>query len=177
MKEFIICVDENDVEIGCIEKMEAHIKGILHRAVSIFVFNFKNELLIQKRYKGKYHSPNLWTNTCCTHPNKNESIYDAAKRRLKEEMGFCCNLTEVFSFIYYINLDNNLIENEFDHVYLGRYSGEIYANALEVEDYKWISLNELKNELKKNPKNYTYWFKYIMKNYIKEIENKLNLLY
>ena len=148
MKEIIICVDKNDNEVGHIEKMEAHIKGLLHRALSIFVFNEKNELLLQKRYSGKYHSPGLWTNTCCTHPNKDESTDDAAVRRLQEEMGFSCGLKEVFSFMYYIKFDNNLIEHEFDHVYFGRYSNEISINPLEVEDYKWISLDNIKIDLK-----------------------------
>ena len=174
MKEIIICVDKNDNEVGHVEKMEAHIKGLLHRALSIFVFNEKNELLLQKRYSGKYHSPGLWTNTCCTHPNKNESTDDAAIRRLQEEMGFSCELKEVFSFMYYIKFDNDLIEHEFDHVYFGRYSNEISINPLEVEDYKWISLDNIKVDLKTNPDNYTFWFKYIIENHIKEIEENLN---
>ena len=174
MKEIIVCVDENDNEVGHIEKIDAHIKGILHRALSVFIFNEKNELLLQKRYSGKYHSPSLWTNTCCTHPNKNESTNSAAKRRLKEEMGFSCNLKEVFSFMYYIKFDNNLIEHEFDHVYFGRYSGKVNINPLEVEDYKWKSINDIKIDIDSNPEKYTYWFRYIMKNYTKEIEENLN---
>ena len=174
MEEIIVCVDENDNEIGHIEKMDAHIKGLLHRALSIFIFNEKNELLLQKRYSGKYHSPGLWTNTCCTHPNKDESTDDAAIRRLQEEMGFSCDLKEVFSFMYYIKFDNDLIEHEFDHVYFGRYSNEISINPLEVEDYKWISLDNIKVDLKTNPDNYTFWFKYIIENHIKEIEENLN---
>lgn len=174
MKEIIICVDKNDNEVGHIEKMNAHIKGLLHRALSIFIFNEKNELLLQKRYSGKYHSPGLWTNTCCTHPNKDESTDDAAIRRLQEEMGFSCDLKEVFSFMYYIKFDNDLIEHEFDHVYFGRYSNEISINPLEVEDYKWISLDNIKVDLKTNPDNYTFWFKYIIENHIKEIEENLN---
>ena len=174
MKEIIICVDKNDNEVGHIEKMDAHIKGLLHRALSIFIFNEKNEPLLQKRYSGKYHSPGLWTNTCCTHPNKDESTDDAAIRRLQEEMGFSCDLKEVFSFMYYIKFDNDLIEHEFDHVYFGRYSNEISINPLEVEDYKWISLDNIKVDLKTNPDNYTFWFKYIIENHIKEIEENLN---
>ena len=154
--------------------MDAHIKGLLHRALSIFIFNEKNELLLQKRYSGKYHSPGLWTNTCCTHPNKDERTDDAAIRRLQEEMGFSCDLKEVFSFMYYIKFDNDLIEHEFDHVYFGRYSNEISINPLEVEDYKWISLDNTKVDLKTNPDNYTFWFKYIIENHIKEIEENLN---
>lgn len=174
MKEIIICVDTNDNEIGYIEKMDAHVKGILHRALSIFIFNDKNEVLLQKRYSGKYHSPSLWTNTCCTHPNKNENTIAAANRRLEEEMGFSCSLTEVFSFLYYVEFDNNLIEHEFDHVFFGRYNGNIKINPLEVEDYKWISLDEILADLKRNPNNYTFWFKYIIDNHIDEIKNNIN---
>ena len=174
MKEIIICVDEKDKELGYIEKMDAHINGVLHRALSVFIFNEKNELLLQKRYSGKYHSPSLWTNTCCTHPNKNEDTAYAAKRRLQEEMGFSCDLKEVFSFIYYIKFDNNLIEHEFDHVFFGKYNGSINFNTNEVENYKWISLNELKKDIKLNPQIYTFWFIYIMNNHINEIEEALN---
>lgn len=174
MNEFIICVDTNDNEIGYIEKMDAHVKGILHRALSIFIFNDKNEILLQKRYSGKYHSPSLWTNTCCTHPNKNENTLAAANRRLEQEMGFSCNLTEVFSFLYYVEFDNNLIEHEFDHVFFGRYNGDIKINPLEVEDYKWISLDEILDDLKLNPNNYTFWFKYIIENHIDKIKDNIN---
>ena len=174
MKEIIICVDRNDKEIGYIEKIDAHIKGVLHRALSIFIFNDKNEVLLQKRYSGKYHSPGLWTNTCCTHPNKNESTIIAANRRLEEEMGFSCNVKEVFSFVYHVEFDNNLIEHEFDHVFFGRYNGDIKINPLEVEDYKWISLNEIIEDLKIHPNNYTFWFKYIIDNHIDEIKNNID---
>lgn len=173
MQEIIICVDNTDTEVGYIEKMDAHIKGILHRALSIFIFNDKKELLLQKRYSGKYHSPNLWTNTCCTHPNKNENIVSAAKRRLQEEMGFSCDLKEVFSFIYYIEFDNGLIEHEFDHVFFGIYSGEVNTNPLEVEECKWISLDKLKLDLKSNPEKYTFWFRYMFDNHLKDIEENL----
>lgn len=177
MKELIICVNEKDVEVGTIEKMDAHIKGILHRALSIFIFNDKKELLLQKRYSGKYHSPNLWTNTCCTHPNKNESSIDAANRRLKEEMGFSCPLQEVFSFIYYVEFDNNLIEHEFDHVFFGKYTGNININPLEVDEYKWVSLADIKEEIAVNPDNYTYWFKYIIENHLNEIEKNIKIIF
>lgn len=174
MKEFIICVDTNDNEIGHIEKIDAHVKGILHRALSIFIFNDKNEILLQKRYRGKYHSPSLWTNTCCTHPNKNENTITAANRRLEEEMGFSCDLKEVFSFLYYVEFDNNLIEHEFDHVFFGKYNGDIKINPVEVEDYKWISLDEIISDLKLNPNKYTFWFKYIIDNHIDKIKNNIN---
>lgn len=159
MVENIIVVDKFDKEIGSIEKMEAHHKGILHRAFSILVFNKKNELLLQKRDKGKYHSPGLWTNTCCSHPRFGESLEQAVNRRLKEEMGFTCELKEVFSFIYKAELENKLTENEFDHVFMGIYDGEVEINKDEVEDYKWISIEEVKVDMENNPEQYTYWFK------------------
>lgn len=159
MVENIIVVDKFDKEIGSIEKMEAHHKGILHRAFSILVFNKKNELLLQKRDKDKYHSPGLWTNTCCSHPRFGESLEQAVNRRLKEEMGFTCELKEVFSFIYKAELENKLTENEFDHVFMGIYDGEVEINKDEVEDYKWISIEEAKVDMENNPEQYTYWFK------------------
>ena len=174
--EIIIIVDKNDNEIGFIEKIDAHIKGILHRAVSVFIFNDNKELLLQKRFNGKYHSPGLWTNTCCTHPNKYENTKDAANRRLKEEMGISSKLQEVFSFIYYVNFDNGLIEHEFDHVFFGKYNGIIKFNPKEVSDYKWISLYELKSDLKENPEKYTFWFKYILNNYFEALNMAMNNL-
>lgn len=174
--EIIINVDENDNEIGFIEKLDAHIKGVLHRAISVFIFNDNKELLLQKRFSGKYHSPGLWTNTCCTHPNKNEDTKDAANRRLKEEMGIYSNLREIFSFIYYVKFDNNLIEHEFDHVFFGKYNGSIKFNPIEVDDYKWISLDKLKTDLKENPEKYTFWFAYIMNNHFDDLKIALNSL-
>ena len=138
--EIIINVDENDNEIGFIEKLDAHIKGVLHRAISVFIFNDNKELLLQKRFSGKYHSPGLWTNTCCTHPNKNEDTKDAANRRLKEEMGIYSNLREIFSFIYYVKFDNNLIEHEFD-LYLIHICKLMYLrdNSLDIELRKYLT--------------------------------------
>lgn len=124
MKEYIIAVDELDKEVGKIEKMEAHHKGVLHRAFSILVFNSKNQLLLQKRNIKKYHSPGLWTNTCCSHPRYGEKLEEAIYRRLKEEMGFTCELKEIFSFIYKVELEKDLFENEFDHVFIGNTMGK-----------------------------------------------------
>ena len=149
-------------------------KCILH--LPEFIFNDNKELLLQKRFSGKYHSPGLWTNTCCTHPNKNEDTKDAANRRLKEEMGIYSNLREIFSFIYYVKFDNNLIEHEFDHVFFGKYNGSIKFNPIEVEDYKWISLDKLKTDLKENPEKYTFWFAYIMNNHFDDLKIALNSL-
>lgn len=162
MKEYIIIVDKFDKEIGKIEKMEAHHKGILHRAFSILVFNSKNQLLLQKRSLKKYHSPGLWTNTCCSHPKYGEELGEAIHRRLREEMGFTCELKEIFSFIYKIELEKDLFENEYDHVFIGRYDGEVIANEDEVDDFKWVNINEIKNDILENPELYTYWFKCLM---------------
>ena len=159
MKEELILIDQKDNYIGSGEKMQVHKEGKLHRAFSIFVFNSKNELLLQKRAKSKYHSGGLWTNTCCGHPRVEEEIIDASHRRLKEEMGFDCPLKEIFSFIYKAELDNNLIENELDHVFIGKYDGKPIPNPEEVEDWKWQDLKELLNDIKNNPQDYTHWFK------------------
>lgn len=161
MVENIIAVDDLDKEIGSIEKMEAHYKGILHRAFSILIFNSKNQLLLQKRSEQKYHSPGLWTNTCCSHPKYGENLQDVIYRRLQEEMGFTCKLTEIFSFVYKVQLENNLFENEYDHVYFGIYDGEVVINKHEVKDYKWVDINEVKSHIISNPQLYTYWFKYL----------------
>lgn len=157
--EHVILVNENDQELGSMEKMEAHEKGILHRAFSIFLFDEKGEMLLQRRAKSKYHSGGLWTNTCCSHPRPNESTLDAAKRRLKEEMGIDADVKKIFDFKYRAELDMDLIEHEFDHVFFGKYSGAIFLNKEEVEDYKYLSINELKADLEKNPESYTEWFK------------------
>lgn len=169
MVEYIIAVDKFDKEIGSIEKMEAHYKGILHRAFSILVFNSNNRLLLQKRSEKKYHSPGLWTNTCCSHPRHGENLQDAIYRRLKEEMGFTCELKEVFSFVYKVELEDNLFENEYDHVFIGRYDGEIVANKDEVDDFKWVDINEVKADVVNKPELYTYWFKYLFNTAEKEL--------
>lgn len=159
MIENIIIVDENDVEQGFIEKMEAHENAILHRAFSIFVFNENNEMLLHQRASSKYHSPSLWTNTCCSHPNFGETLEDAVHRRLKQEMGFDCDLKEIFSFLYKAELEYNLVEHEFDHVFIGKFNGDITPNKDEVEDYKWISISDLQKDISEHPENYTIWFK------------------
>ncbi len=158
MKEELIIVDIKDKEIGSGEKMQVHKDGKLHRAFSIFVFNSKNELLLQKRAKIKYHSGGLWTNTCCGHPRVGEETIDAALRRLKEEVGFDCPLKETFNFIYKAKLDNNLFEHEFDHVFIGKHDQDPIPNPEEVEDWKWIDLKDLLKDVKCNPQNYTHWF-------------------
>jgi isopentenyl-diphosphate delta-isomerase len=157
-------VDEKGNRIGSIEKLEAHRTGELHEAFSVFVFNKNKELLLQKRNVNKYHSGGLWSNTCCSHPEFNESIEYAIHRRLKEEVGFDCELKLAYSFIYKVNLENNLIENELDYVYIGQYNGNIYPNKQEVSECKWIKLDELERDIKQNPNSYTEWFKIILNN-------------
>lgn len=163
----IILVDEKDNQIGLGEKLETHQAGKLHRAFSVFVFNPKGELLLQRRALSKYHSPGLWTNTCCSHPGPNKDIKDEAKRRLKEEMGFECDLKETLSFIYKVNL-GELTENEFNHVFVGEFSGDPIVNGEEVAEWKWIEPAELKKDIKENPEKYAYWFKIIINRVLKE---------
>ncbi len=159
MSEYLILVDEEDREIGIEEKMEAHRKGVLHRAFSVFVFNEKKELMIQQRALNKYHCPGLWSNTCCSHPRQGETILSASHRRLQEEMGFNCKLEEVGSFLYRTEFDNGLIEHEYDHVLMGVYNENPIINCEEVENWKWIDLFSLKEDIQNNPAMYTYWFK------------------
>lgn len=161
-KEEVILVDENDVELGTMEKMEAHKKGVLHRAFSVFVFNSKGEFLLQQRASSKYHSPLLWTNTCCSHPRKNESLEAAANRRLSEEMGMETQLKHVHHFIYKAILDDGMIEHELDHVFFGISDQIPEINRLEVNEYKFIGLPELEKALKNSPENYTAWFRLLM---------------
>ena len=169
--DFVILVDKNDKKIGLMPKMEAHEKGVLHRAFSVFIFNDKNELMLQKRNINKYHSPGLWTNTCCSHQKDGESNINAGKRRLKEEMGFCVDLNELDSFIYYVKFDNGLIEHELDHILVGKYNGSFNVNPKEVDEWKWLTLDKIKDDIKRNPNNYTEWFKIIMDNYYNELKN------
>lgn len=167
--EYVILVDENDQEIGTMEKQEAHEKGLLHRAFSVFIFNEKKELLLQQRALTKYHSAGLWTNTCCSHPRIGETIEQAAHRRLIEEMGFDCELSTKTSFIYKAAFENGLTEHEFDHVLVGSFNGEINFNPTEVKNFKWINLEELQIDLFQNNQNYTAWFKIIFDNFQKSL--------
>ena len=155
MIEKVILVDKNDKEFGSMEKQEAHVKGLLHRAFSVFIFNDKNELLLQRRAVKKYHSGGLWTNTCCSHPRQNETTLDAAKRRLVEEMGMRCDLKKQFDFIYKAKLDNNLYEHEFDHVFFGFSTDPPQINTKEVEEYTYKTLEDIGDEIKINPEKYT----------------------
>jgi isopentenyl-diphosphate delta-isomerase len=157
----VILVDKNDRPLGVMEKIEAHRKGLLHRAISVFVFNSDGEWILQKRAHDKYHSKGLWTNTCCTHPLPDESEIDAAGRRLAEEMGLKCSLEKQFSFVYKEKLDNDLTEYEYDHVFIGITDSEPVINTAEVVAWKKMSFTELHNDIKSNPDNYTCWFKKI----------------
>lgn len=159
MKEEVVLVDENDLQIGQMEKLEAHQKGELHRAFSVFVFNAKNELLLQLRANNKYHSGGLWTNTCCSHQRVGEGNLDAANRRLKEEMGMECNLSYGFSFLYKAGFDNGLTEHELDHVFFGFSDALPEINKDEVEDYRYVSLTALKKEIDARPDAFTKWLK------------------
>jgi isopentenyl-diphosphate delta-isomerase len=161
IEEQVILVNENDEKIGLMAKQEAHEKAILHRAFSVFIFNTRNELMLQQRALHKYHSPGLWTNTCCSHQRDGESSIMAGKRRLMEEMGFSVQLKETTAFIYKAEFDNGLTEHEFDHILVGEYNDEPAINKEEVEAWKWISLDSLKNDIKDNPQSYTVWFKII----------------
>lgn len=165
-QEHVILVNHLNQEIGVIEKMEAHEKALLHRAFSIFVFNSEGELLLQQRSLSKYHSGGLWTNTCCSHPRPGESTSEAAHRRLQEEMGFDCALTEKFHFIYKAEFDNGLTEHELDFVYTGIYNGSPLLNFKEVNNYKWLTIEAIKDELVVYPEKYTAWFKIIFKEYL-----------
>lgn len=156
--EQVVLVNELDEVVGKMEKMEAHIKGVLHRAFSVFIFNGKGELLLQQRAFSKYHSAGLWTNACCSHPRPEEENCMAAQRRLKEELGFTTPLTKAFDFIYKTRFDNGLTEYELDHVFIGEYDGPVFPVPEEVADYRFISLDQVANQLQTHPENYTSWF-------------------
>lgn len=154
----VILVDKDDRQIGTMEKMAAHMNGAtLHRAFSVFVFNSKGETLLQRRAMEKYHARGLWSNTCCSHPFPGEAVADAAHRRLREEMGFDCKLDEKFSFIYRAELEKGMTEHEFDHVFFGTYEGKVAPDPKEVMDYRWIGLDELRDEVKREAERYTPW--------------------
>jgi len=167
----VILVDKNDNQVGLMPKLEAHEKGVLHRAFSIFIFNSKYELLLQKRASSKYHSGGLWTNTCCSHPREGEDTLDAANRRLDEEMGIKTSLRKVYDFIYKAELDNQLTEHEFDHVFYGVCDNDPILNKDEAEDFKWVDMETLNNDIMKSEDNYTVWFKIAFEyfyNYLKK---------
>ena len=165
MEEQVILVNEKDEPIGLMGKMEVHEKGLLHRAFSVFVFNSKQEVLLQQRAACKYHSPNLWTNTCCSHPRVGETNQQAGERRLQEEMGLQVPLQEVFSFIYKAPFDNGLTEHEYDHVLIGYSDAQPQINPEEVASWKWLSLEAIKEDILQAPERYTAWFKIIFEEF------------
>ena len=163
MEEKVILVDKQDNQLGLMPKMEAHKKAVLHRAFSVFIFNNNDELLLQQRAADKYHSPLLWTNTCCSHQRDGETNIEAGTRRLFEEMGFTTDLKEIFWFVYKAPFDNGLTEHELDHVLVGKFNDTPIINKEEVESYKWMSLETVKIDIEKHPRIYTEWFKIIFK--------------
>ncbi len=168
-EEQVVLVNEKDEQTGLAGKTEAHAKGLLHRAFSVFVFNERGELLLQQRAAHKYHSPLQWANTCCSHPREGEDLIDAGKRRLKEEMGFSCELEKKFHFIYKASFDNGLIEHELDHVLVGYASVRPDINPDEVHDFKWMPLDEVVKDIEVRPEVYTPWFKIILKEYLESL--------
>ena len=168
-EENVILVNEKDEQIGLMPKLEAHQKAQLHRAFSVFIFNDNNELMLQQRALNKYHSPGLWTNTCCSHQREGESNIKAGKRRLYEEMGFVTELKETISFIYKAPFDNGLTEHEFDHVMVGYYNDEPEINLDEVANWKWMPLKDVKTDIGTHPELYTEWFKIIFNKFYEHI--------
>lgn len=170
MEDYVVLVDDKDQKIGLMPKMMAHEKALLHRAFSVFIFSDKNELMLQQRALSKYHSPGLWTNTCCSHQRDHESNLDAGKRRLMEEMGFETSLKEVTSFIYKAPFDNGLTEHELDHVMVGRFNDAPNINKEEVESWKWMPLETVKEDIASQPELYTEWFKIIFDKFYSHLE-------
>jgi isopentenyl-diphosphate delta-isomerase len=160
-EEKVILVNEKDEKIGLMPKQEAHEKGVLHRAFSVFIFNDNNELMLQQRAFHKYHSPGLWTNTCCSHQRDGESSLEAGKRRLFEEMGFAATLKETTTFIYKAPFENGLTEHELDHILVGNYNEAPQINPDEVAAWKWMNLEAVKKDIEHKPEIYTEWFKII----------------
>ena len=171
IEEQVILVNEQDEPIGLMNKLEAHEKAILHRAFSVFVLNSNNEIMLQQRAHHKYHSPLLWTNTCCSHQRNGETNIQAGIRRLFEEMGFKTELKELFHFIYKTPFDNGLTEHELDHVMIGYYNDEPTINQEEVESWKWMKIEDVKTEMLQNPDIYTVWFKIIFDEFYHYLED------
>lgn len=175
MKDEVILVDENDNEIGRMEKMEAHQRGELHRAVSVFVFNGVGKLLLQQRAAGKYHSPGRWSNTCCTHPQPGETSIEAAHRRLREEMGMDCNLIKWCELLYRAEFDNGLTEHEYDHIFIGVTNNLPVLNPAEVASYRYVEMEDLKKAMDWTPEDYTPWLGLCLKQIELKTKNNANL--
>jgi len=172
--ETVILVDENDHVMGSLEKLQAHQDGRLHRAFSVFVFDSTGRLLLQRRSSTKYHSANLWSNTCCGHPRPGESVSFAAHRRLREEMNFDCDLQEQFRFTYRIRLDQRLIEHEYDYVFVGECNDDPVPNVNEVSDWKWMNIDELKLDIETNHAAYSYWLQHLIVTHEAKIREAVN---
>ncbi len=172
-EEKVILVNERDEPIGLMPKLEAHEKAVLHRAFSVFILNDKKEVMLQQRAHQKYHSPLLWTNTCCSHQRDGETNIQAGTRRLLEEMGFSADLKELFHFIYKAPFDNGLTEHELDHVMIGYYDNEPIINPEEVEDWKWMSIEAIKTDMQEHPELYTVWFKIIFDKFYHFLESHI----
>lgn len=168
-EENVVLVNEQDEAIGVEEKTRAHVLGALHRAFSIFILNSQNQLLIQKRAATKYHSRGLWSNTCCGHPRPGESIENASRRRLCEEMGFDVDLRKLFDFVYHTKLDEGLIEHEYDHVFVGWFQGLPKPDPHEIAGWQWANLAVLSADIEKYPKHYTYWFRIAFARFVHEV--------
>ncbi|MAW16407.1 MAG: isopentenyl-diphosphate delta-isomerase [Flavobacteriaceae bacterium] len=172
MEEQVVLVNTNDQPLGLMPKMEAHEKGVLHRAFSVFILNDAGELMLQQRALHKYHSPGLWTNTCCSHQRNGESNIVAGKRRLQEEMGFVAELHELTSFIYKAPLNNGLTEHELDHIMIGHFNGTPEINPEEVANWKWMYVDDVRDNIQKHPENYTVWFIIIFDQFFEQIKLK-----
>ena len=170
--EYVLLVNKNDQPLGTMEKITAHEKGELHRAFSVFVFNNRGELMLQRRATEKYHSGGLWTNTVCSHPKAGEDVAASAKRRMMEEMGFECEISKVFKFIYKSDVGDGLIEHEYDHVFFGYSDEEPNPNPEEVEGWKYVDMDWLNKDVTENPGNYTVWFRIALKEVIQHIESR-----
>lgn len=160
--EQVILVDEQDNVVGAMDKLDAHRQGVLHRAFSIVILNSKGELLLQKRSMNKYHSGGLWTNSCCSHPKPDELTAHAASSRLNYEMGIDLQPEFAYKFLYKSHLDNNFIEHELDYVFTGVFDGTPVINSDEVDDWKFVNIDDLRADILQHPDKYTVWFKLIM---------------
>jgi isopentenyl-diphosphate Delta-isomerase len=172
--ESVILVDTNDNMIGTMEKIAAHRSATLHRAISVFIFNSKGHILLQKRAGHKYHSGGEWSNACCSHPRPGELPVDAALRRLEEEMGMQCILEHAFSFTYHVALENGLYEHEYDHVYIGTTDIVPIPNVQEVEGFVYLSPKEIERDLFQNPQVFTPWFKICFERVMEHFKRKEN---
>lgn len=174
MREEVILVDENDEILGTAEKIEAHLEGKLHRAFSIFILDSAGRLLLQQRARNKYHSAGLWSNSCCSHPRPGESTLAAAHRRLKEELGFDCELEKVFELVYRVRLDKDFIEHEFDHIFVGSFDGDPVPDPNEVEAWRWVTEETLLSEIRLHPDRYSYWLKASIEELLTKLSNAVN---